>query len=33
MNALELWKRDHDAITALLAGANTYVDMKRLFEK
>jgi len=33
MNALELLKRDHDAITALLAGANVYVDMKRLFER
>ena len=33
MNALELLKRDHDAITALLASANVYVDMKRLFER
>ena len=33
MNALELLKRDHDSITALLAGANAYADMKRLFER
>ena len=33
MNALELLKRDHDAITTLLASANVYVDMKRLFER
>ena len=33
MNALELLKRDHDSITALLAGANAYADMRRLFER
>lgn len=33
MNALELLKRDHDSITALLAGANAYTDMKWLFER
>jgi iron-sulfur cluster repair protein YtfE (RIC family) len=33
MNALELLKRDHDSITALLAGADAYTDMKRLFER
>lgn len=33
MNALELLKRDHDSITALLAGANAYADRKRLFER
>jgi len=33
MNALELLKRDHDSITTLLAGADAYADMKRLFER
>jgi len=32
MNALELLKKDHDLVKKLFADANTYADMKRLFE-
>jgi len=33
MNVLEFLKRDHDAIAALLAGAGTYQEKKRSFER
>lgn len=32
MDALELLKKDHDRVKKLFADANTYDDMKRLFE-
>jgi hypothetical protein len=32
MDALELLKKDHDRVKKLCSDANTYDDMKRLFE-
>src|SRR6185503_9892710 len=32
MNALELLKKDHQRISDLFANAQTYVDMRRLFD-